>query len=280
MLTSMTNSYISSRIGIQQSSPMLVETMEERMTRASRPRRMTRLVRMAVTLIMLRSATVWAQVPSSIAGVVKDPTGAVMPGATVEASSPALIENARTVVTDAQGQYRIVDLRPGIYTVTFTLAGFTTVKREGLELTSGFTATVNAELTVGGLEESLTVSGQSPLVDVQNTREQQVLTAAVLETIPSNKGFSAFVALTPGVSIDPSFQDVGGTQHENAAAGSIWGSRQGEFHVMLDGMHAGNILGSGGGRSRGIMLNSEMATESNIAKGRSTAETDVAGIVI
>ena len=99
------------------------------------------------------------------------------------------------------------------------MPGFRTVNREGIRIGIGFTATVNAELKVGGLAESLTVSGQSPLVDVQNTREQQVLTAAVLETIPSNKGFSAFVALTPGVSIDPSFQDVGGTR------GAISGKR-------------------------------------------------------
>jgi hypothetical protein len=254
--------------------------MEEPMWRACIGWALARSVVLVLTSVLFAATSVRAQAPSSIAGVVKDTTGAVMPGVTVEASSTALIERVKTAITDSQGQYRIVDLRPGTYTVTFTLPGFSTVKHEGLELSSGFTATANADLKVGSLEESITVSGQTPLVDVQNTKEQQVLTAVILETIPSNKGFSAFVALTPGISIDPSFQDVGGTQHENAAAGSIWGSRQGEFHVMLDGMHAGNILGSGGGRSRGIMLNNEISTESNIAKGGSTAETDVAGIVI
>ena len=90
----------------------------------------------------------------SIAGVVKDATGAVLPGVTVEASSPALIEKVRTVVTDQQGQYKIVDLRPGTYTVTFSLAGFSTVKREGIELTTGFTAPANAELVVGSISET------------------------------------------------------------------------------------------------------------------------------
>ena len=122
---------------------------------------------------------------SGIAGVVRDTSGAVMPGVTVEAASPALIEKVRTVVTDEQGQYKIVDLRPGIYTVTFTLTGFSTVKREGIELPAGFTATVNAEMRVGALEETITVSGQSPTVDVQNVKEQKVLSQEVLNALPT-----------------------------------------------------------------------------------------------
>src|SRR5207302_756817 len=102
------------------------------------------------------------------AGVGKDTTGAVLPGVTVEASSPALIEKVRTVVSDASGQYKVIDLRPGTYSVTFTLPGFSTVKRDGIELTAGFTATVNGELRVGRVEENVTVSGQSPVVDTQN----------------------------------------------------------------------------------------------------------------
>ena len=101
---------------------------------------------------------------------------AVLPGVTVEAASPALIEKVRTVVTDGEGQYKIVDLRPGTYTVTFTLAGFSTVKRDGIELSAGFTATINAELRVGSLEETITVSGQSPMVDTQNVTQQKVIT--------------------------------------------------------------------------------------------------------
>src|SRR5688572_33511483 len=105
----------------------------------------------AVALLLLPAAA-WAQ--SSIVGVVRDASGAVLPGATVEAASPALIEKVRSVVTDAEGRYRIVDLRPGPYTVTFTLPGFSTVRREGLELPAEFTATVNADLAVGAIEET------------------------------------------------------------------------------------------------------------------------------
>src|SRR6476469_8185199 len=95
-----------------------------------------------------------AQGFGTIAGVVKDTSGAVLPGVTVEVSSPALIEKTRSAVTDSAGQYKIVDLRPGTYTVTFTLTGFSVVKREDINLSGGFTATVNAELKVGGLEET------------------------------------------------------------------------------------------------------------------------------
>jgi hypothetical protein len=105
----------------------------------------------AVALLSMLPATAAAQ--SVIAGVVKDGTGAVLPGVTVEASSSALIEKGRSATTDAQGQYKIVDLRPGTYSVTFTLAGFTTLAREGIRLESDFTATVNAELRVGAVEE-------------------------------------------------------------------------------------------------------------------------------
>ncbi len=149
-----------------------------------------RCVRQTVRIVtflglMLLPAAAWAQ--TGIAGQVKDTTGAVLPGVTVEASSPALIEKVRTVVTDGQGLYRIVDLRPGTYSVTFTLTGFSTVKRNGLELSGTFTATVNADLRVGALEETITVSGQTPVVDVQNVVQQRVITTAVLDTLPNAK---------------------------------------------------------------------------------------------
>src|SRR5262245_56209739 len=143
---------------------------------------------LAMAIVFVGSIAI-AQTNSTgaIAGAVKDTSGAVIPGVTVEASSPALIEKVRTAVTDAQGNYKIVDLRPGTYTVTFTLPGFTTFKREGIELTAGFTAAANAEMKVGGLEETVTVTGASPVVDVQNVRTQNVLTREVMDGLPNNK---------------------------------------------------------------------------------------------
>ena len=131
----------------------------------------TRLTRRIVVVVLgcfvLGPALASAQT-SAIAGMVKDASGAVLPGVTVEVSSPALIEKVRSATTDGTGQYQIVQLRPGTYAVTFTLPGFSTVKREGIELTSDFTATINADLKVGAVAETITVTGESPIVDVQN----------------------------------------------------------------------------------------------------------------
>ncbi len=110
-------------------------------------------------VLLLASTTAFAQIGSGISGVVRDPSGGVLPGVVVEVASPALIEGSRSTVTDSNGQYQIIDLRPGDYTVTFTLAGFKTVRREGIRLTAAFTATVNSDLQVGQLEESITVTG-------------------------------------------------------------------------------------------------------------------------
>jgi hypothetical protein len=167
-----------------------------------RPRRAALLLLWAA----LVPAQGWAQsaATGSIAGVVRDATGAVLPGVTVEAASPALIEKIRTAVTDGQGNYRILDLRPGIYTVTFTLPGFATVRHTNLELTTGFTATVNAEMRVGAVEETVTVSGASPVVDLQNVRQQTVLTRELWEALPTGKTLQSYVSLTLGASLTSS----------------------------------------------------------------------------
>ena len=133
-----------------------------------------------------------------MAGVVRDASGGVLPGVTVEVSSPVLIEKVRTATTDGQGLYRIVDLRPGNYTVTFTLAGFSSVRRAGLELTSGFITTVNADLPVGDVAETVTVSGQSPVVDLQNSRQQTTVQRATLDVLPTTGRINHLAAIIPG----------------------------------------------------------------------------------
>jgi hypothetical protein len=179
-----------------------------------------------------------AQESSGIAGVVRDASGAVMPGVTVEAASPVLIEKVRTVVTDGEGRYNIVDLRTGTYIVTFSLPGFTSVKREGIELSAGFTANVNAELRVGSLEETITVTGQSPLVDTQNVRKQIVASRELLETLPtSTKHVNTLVTLTPGFT---GITDVGGRYF--AEAGAYHGKRG--TKVYFDGMGIENSAGN------------------------------------
>ena len=187
--------------------------------------------------LLLSASTAWAQVSNgTIAGVVKDASGAVLPGVTVEAASPALIEKVRSSVSDGQGLYRIVDLRPGTYTVTFTLPGFSTLKREGLELTAGFTASVNADLKVGEVAETITVSGETPVVDLQNVRQQTTLSRATLEALPTSGRISQLVNFIPGAVVGNAvWQSVGGLD-ERANAFSAHGGRFGDNAPIIDGL--------------------------------------------
>src|SRR5262245_40139732 len=136
------------------------------------------LTRIAVALTMLSTFPpgAFAQRESAaLVGTVRDESGLVVPGVTVEATSPALIERSKTTVTDGQGQFRIVDLRPGSYTVAFNLEGFGRTTHEGIALVVGFTATVDAVLKAAGVEESVIVSGRSDVVDLQNTARRSNL---------------------------------------------------------------------------------------------------------
>src|SRR5688500_18162142 len=144
-------------------------------------------VRCFVLLTLVLAPAVALAQTSTISGTVRDASGGVLPGVTVEASSPALIDKTRATVTGGSGTYSIVALRPGIYTVKFELPGFTTVVREGIELTSDFTATINVDLQVGALEETLTVTGESPIVDTQSITQRVVMTAEVREALPTGR---------------------------------------------------------------------------------------------
>jgi hypothetical protein len=204
-------------------------------------RRSSMLAFVASALWLLLPTAAYAQ--SSIAGVVKDTSGAVLPGVTVEAASPSLIEKTRIVTTDSSGQYKIVDLRPGEYSVTFSLEGFTAVKREGIELTSNFTASVNADLKVGGIEESVTVSGSSPIVDVQTTQQREVLTRAVLDALPTGRNYQTIGATLPSVSMGRF--DVGGSTAMQQSTVISAGSIGNDMAMLVDGMNISSSLNSG-----------------------------------
>jgi hypothetical protein len=248
---------------------------------------MQRMRRLRITLfgmgLLLLPVASFAQ-NAAIAGVVRDTTGAVLPGVTVEASSPALIEKVRTVVTDNDGQYRIVDLRPGIYTVTFTLPGFSTARREGIELSGEFTATVNAELRVGALEETVTVSGASPVVDIQNVIQQKVLTRQLIDNVPSGRTYTSLAALLPGAMVTGSSAGVGGNQDVGGSAGStniamaIHGGRAGDQTLFLDGLRFNNILGQAGGGAYTIYMNTASVQEINVTTDHASAEVESGGI--
>src|SRR5215471_339195 len=166
-------------------------------------------------LVLLLPVTAAAQ--ASITGVVKDPSGAVLPGVTVEAASPVLIEKIRSVASDTTGQYRIVDLPPGTYSVTFTLTGFGVVKRDGIELTGTFVATVNADLKVGAVAETITVTGEAPTVDVQSVKTEQTISNEVLAAVPTARTNSDITALIPGLTSIRA--DVGGVGNNPTSQG-------------------------------------------------------------
>ena len=181
----------------------------------------------------------------SITGVVKDTSGALMPGVSVEASSPVLIEKTRSAVTDSTGQYRIVDLRPGTYALTFALTGFNSVKRDGIEITGSFTATVNAEMKIGAIEETVTVTGESPVVDVESVRRQTTLTNDVLTTVPTARSWAATAVLIPAiVTQSGSTADMQVTPQMTVFGGS--GGRANEGRMQVDGLNTGASLNGGG----------------------------------
>ena len=168
----------------------------------------------AVLLLALLALPMKAAAQSSFTGVVRDTSGAVLPGVTVDAQSPVLIEGTKSATTDSSGVYRIVDLRPGTYTITFTLPGFKTARFEAVELRTDFTGTFNASLEVGTLEESVTVTGASPVVDVSSNAKVEVLTREVLDQVPTGRNIQAYAQLVSGVTLN--VPDVGTAQRRLA----------------------------------------------------------------
>ncbi len=212
---------------------------------------------------------------SAIAGVVRDATGAVLPGVTVEAASPALIERVRTVVSDEAGLYKIVDLRPGTYTVTFTLSGFSAVKREGIDLPPNFTASVNAEMRVGAVEETITVSGAAPVVDVQSAVKAQVLNTELLAALPTARNFQTAGLALPGLKAGGF--DVGGSTQQQQGVVVAAGSSGLDQVMMVDGM---NVMSWTGGKGTVVYHNVGGYQEMAYQSFGSTAEMQSAGVIM
>jgi hypothetical protein len=234
-----------------------------------------RYVWIVFVLVAWWPASAAAQSGSAISGTVRDASGAVIPGVTVEAASPALIEKVRVAVTDEAGRYSIVNLRPGTYAVTFTLPGFSTVKREGIELTASFTANVNVEMRVGTLEETITVTGETSTVDVQNVVQQRVMTRDVIDAIPvGTKSVVSLGVLIPGMTTNS--QDVGGTQYGSAAM-AIHGSRLFEQTLLYDGMYYNNGAGRGGSFVA-VSVNDATVREVSLETGGLSAESELGGV--
>jgi hypothetical protein len=215
----------------------------------------------------------------TFAGVVRDTSGAVLPGVTVEAASPALIEKIRTTVTDGEGRYRIPGLRPGVYTVTFTLPGFRTVRREGIELTTGFIATVNADLSVGEVAETITVSGQAPVVDTKSAGQQQVFSGEVVRELPLGKNSAIYAALLPGATQNAlTNTDVGGTKGETENQIGIHGGRPNDGQTFREGNYDGHMFGPFGANALSSINPTTIQEVTVQLTGGLTAEAQTGGI--
>ena len=229
----------------------------------------------ALAALALAPALAHAQATSQFTGVVTDNTGGILPGVTVEASSPALIEGSRVGFTDGTGRYLLVDLRPGTYTMTFTLPGFSTVLVENQELPAGFSATVDAVLSVGALEETVTVSGEAPVVDVQSISQAEVLDREVLDAIPTGRNLQSTAQLIPGVKMNR--PEVGLTTAAQQTYMSVHGMSNRQTTVTVDGQ----LVMSSGGDGAVQNYNNQLAVSEMVYETSGiSAETQTGGVRI
>jgi hypothetical protein len=222
---------------------------------------------------VLVAATASAQ--SAITGVVKDASGAILPGVAVEAASPALIEKVRSVVTDDQGVYSVVNLRPGVYKVTFALQGFTSLVRDGIDLPANFTATVNADLKLGAIEETVTVSGDAPLVDVQSAQRTAVLKRELIDAVPTGRTYAQLGLLAVGVK--PSAQAVGGARTATQQRLLVHGTEPKDNTVAVDGMKMNSMYLGGETQPN---HNDAMVQEVTVQTSAPGAEVSAGGVVV
>lgn len=186
---------------------------------------------------------------AAISGTVTDTTGGVLPGVTVEARSPGMID-IRTSITDGSGAYQIVALEPGTYAVTYSLPGFGTLVRDGIQLSTGFTANINVQLSVGDIQETVTVSGASPVVDIQNVEQRQVMDREVMDSIPTGKSITSYGLLVPGMTGGESWgtplgQDMGGMSVQSRQRLSIHGGNHEDQQLEVNGLDVGDAFSQG-----------------------------------
>jgi hypothetical protein len=204
---------------------------------------MFKRILIVLSALVVLPASAYAQ--ASLTGVVKDTSGAILPGVTVEAASPVLIEKVRTAVTDSNGQYRIVDLRAGTYSLTFTLPGFSVVKREGIELEGQFTGVVNADMKVGVVTETITVVAETPVVDTQSIRRQTTIGNDLISSIPAARAYAGLMTLMPNTVV------AGGAASDvQVVPGMVVfgsaGGRGNEGRLQVDGLSVGSAFNGAG----------------------------------
>ena len=232
------------------------------------------IVRASVLLavVALFPAVVSAQ--TTIAGTIRDSSGGVLPGVTVEAASPVLIEKVRTAISDGSGQYRITELLPGTYTVTISLPGFATVRREAVQVTGVGVITINADLKVGDIQETITVTGETPIVDVQSTRRQQVIDDSTLNALPATRGYNALIFLVPSVT-------GGSNQIDLMPAMRIFyshGGRGNEGRTYVDGLSTGSAFNGGG--ASGYIIDTANSQEMQLTLSGGLGESEMGGTLV
>jgi hypothetical protein len=203
-----------------------------------------RRIVVVVTWLVILPAVASAQ--ATLAGVVKDSSDAVLPGVTVEASSGALIEKMRRAVTDDTGQYRISELPPGIYQITYTLVGFATVRREGVEVAGSGVIPINIELRVGNVAETVTVTGETPIVDTQTTRHETVLSKEIINVLPASRGYGALLTAIPSLMTSGTDQVFSAQTTPQMTMFTTHGGRANEGRIMVDGLNTAAAFGGGG----------------------------------
>ena len=232
------------------------------------------LVRLQLVFVVGVLCPSLAAAQASITGVVRDTSNLVLPGVTVEATSPVLTEKVRSVVTDGNGQYRIIELLPGTYTVAYELPGFNRVVREGVEVAGSAVFTINAEMRVGGLEETITVIGETPVVDVQSVRRETVLSADVIATIPGTRAVGSLLNATAGLTVDNNGLQATPTMTFFSARGG----QTNEGRMTVNGMVVAAAFNGGGVSS--YILDSVNADEVSITVSGGLGETDIGGPVM
>ena len=232
---------------------------------------------LAVVTVLLLPRPLLAQ--AILTGTVHDPSGAVLPGVTVEAASPALIEKSRSATTDGSGQYRIIDLQPGAYTLTFTLSGFTTVRRANIELAGRQTVTIPIEMRVGALAETITVTGETPLVDVQNAKREVVMNKDLIQALPVARAVGALLNATPGLTVDTNGPALSPTMTFFNAHSSTANSASvaGEGRMTVNGM---TIAAARSGGVSSYVYDTPNSEEIAVIVGGGLGESDIGGPVM
>ncbi len=233
-----------------------------------------RVLKYALLVVTASLLPSLAMAQGTLTGTVRDNSGAVLPGVTVEAASPAIQGVVRTVVTDGAGIYRIVELPPGTYSLSASLPGFSVVKREGLILSGSAVLTIPIDMRVGAIEETVTVTGESPVVDVQTVRRETVLDQEVIASVPGARTVGNLLNATPGLTVDGNGLNPTPTMTFFSARGG----QTNEGRMTVNGLTVAAAFNGGGVSS--YILDTVNSDEVSVTVSGGMGESDTGGPVM